>query len=38
VCAPGGLDRAAHSSYKVNGMADQAAAFVLGKLGSPAQP
>jgi cutinase len=38
VCAPGGLDRAAHSSYKVNGMADQAAAFVVGKLGSPAQP
>jgi cutinase len=28
VCYPGGLDRAAHSAYKTNGMADQAAAFV----------
>jgi cutinase len=27
VCFPGGLDRAAHSAYKDNGMADQAAAF-----------
>jgi cutinase len=27
VCFPGGLDRSAHSSYKNNGMADQAAAF-----------
>lgn len=28
VCAPGGLDRAAHSAYKSNGMALQAADFV----------
>ena len=27
VCFPGGLDRSAHSSYKDNGMADQAADF-----------
>jgi cutinase len=27
VCAPGGLDRSAHSAYKSNGMADQAAEF-----------
>jgi cutinase len=27
VCFPGGLDRAAHSSYKSNGMAVQAADF-----------
>ncbi|CAN5356476.1 cutinase family protein [soil metagenome] len=33
VCFPGGLDRSAHSSYKSNGMADQAADFVVGKLG-----
>jgi len=32
VCFPGGLDRSAHSSYKDNGMADQAAAFVAGAL------
>jgi cutinase len=34
VCFPGGLNRAAHSSYKFNGMADQAADFVAQKLGS----
>lgn len=36
VCFPGGLDRSAHSSYKSNGMTDQAADFVVGKLGLPA--
>lgn len=36
VCFAGGLDRSAHSSYKTNGMADQAADFVVGKLGGPA--
>jgi cutinase len=36
VCFPGGLDRSAHSSYKSNGMADQAADFVAGRLGVPA--
>ncbi|MBB3603827.1 cutinase [Mycolicibacterium sp. BK556] len=36
VCYPGGLDRSAHSSYKSNGMADQAADFVASKLGGPA--
>ncbi|MCK0177435.1 MULTISPECIES: cutinase family protein [Mycobacteriaceae] len=34
VCFPGGFDRAAHSSYKSNGMADQAAAFVADRLAS----
>ncbi len=29
ICAPDGRDRAAHSSYKYNGMADQAADFAL---------
>jgi cutinase len=29
VCFPGGLDRSAHSSYKSNGMADQAADFAV---------
>jgi cutinase len=33
VCFPGGLDRSAHSSYKSNGMADQAADFVAARLG-----
>jgi cutinase len=33
VCFPGGLDRSAHSSYKVNGMADQAADFAARQLG-----
>ncbi|MBV8180857.1 MAG: cutinase family protein [Mycobacterium sp.] len=36
VCFPGGLDRAAHSSYKDNGMAIQAADFVARRLGTPA--
>ncbi|WP_395311616.1 cutinase family protein [Mycobacterium sp. AMU20-3851] len=27
VCSPGGLDRSAHSAYKINGMAEQAADF-----------
>jgi len=36
VCFPGGLDRSAHSSYKDNGMAVQAADFVANKLGAPA--
>jgi cutinase len=35
VCFPGGLDRSAHSSYKTNGMANQAADFVAGRLGVP---
>lgn len=35
VCFPGGLDRAAHSSYKSNGMTDQAADFVATRLGVP---
>jgi cutinase len=38
VCQPGALDRAAHSAYKSNGMADQAAAFVVDHLdGADAQ-
>src|SRR3979409_1566539 len=36
VCFPGGLDRAAHSSYKDNGMADQAADFAARRLIAPA--
>jgi cutinase len=36
VCFPGGLDRAAHSSYKNNGMADQAADFAARQLVAPA--
>ena len=36
VCFPGGLDRSAHSSYKSNGMADQAADFVAARLGGSA--
>jgi cutinase len=36
VCFPGGLDRSAHSSYKDNGMADQAADFAARQLGGPA--
>lgn len=35
VCSPGGLDRAAHSSYKNNGMADQAADFTARQLIAP---
>jgi cutinase len=38
VCFPGGFDRAAHSSYKSNGMADQAAAFVAGQLSAAPGP
>ena len=36
VCFPGGLDRSAHSSYKDNGMADQAADFAARQLIAPA--
>src|SRR5258708_6022158 len=36
VCFSGGLDRAAHSSYKDNGMADQAADFAAHELIAPA--
>jgi cutinase len=36
VCFPGGRDRAAHSSYKDNGMADQAADFAAHQLIAPA--
>lgn len=36
VCFPGGLDRSAHSAYKTNGTADQAAAFVVNALGAGA--
>jgi len=36
VCYPGGLTRSAHSSYKDNGMADQAADFAAHQLGAPA--
>ena len=36
VCFPGGLERAAHSSYKDNGMADQAADFAARQLVAPA--
>ena len=36
VCFPGGLDRSAHSSYKDNGMADQAADFAASQLSAPA--
>src|ERR1700688_1088434 len=36
VCFPGGLERAAHSSYKGNGMADQAADFAARQLIAPA--
>jgi cutinase len=35
VCFPGGLNRAAHSSYKDNGMADQAADFAARQLSAP---
>jgi cutinase len=37
ICFPGGLDRSAHSSYKTNGMADQAADFAARQLGAPSQ-
>jgi cutinase len=32
ICSPDGLDRAAHSAYKVNGMADEAAVFAANAL------
>lgn len=32
VCSPGGLDRSAHSSYRSNGMPDQAADFTVNAL------
>lgn len=35
VCSPTGSDSAAHGSYVVNGMADQAADYVVQKLASP---
>lgn len=39
VCFPGGFDRAAHSAYKDNGMADQAAAFAVNAIApAPASP
>jgi cutinase len=40
VCFPGGLDRSAHSSYKSNGMAGQAADFAAHELSAvaPAAP
>ncbi len=40
VCFPGGLDRSAHSAYKDNGTADQAADFAANLLApaSPSQP
>lgn len=36
VCSPGGLDRAAHSAYKSNGAAEQAADFVANALSATA--
>lgn len=36
ICYPGGLDRSAHSAYKSNGMAVQAADYVADRLGVPA--
>jgi cutinase len=36
ICFPGGLERSAHSAYKTNGMADQAADFVARQLSVPA--
>lgn len=38
VCFPGGLDRGAHSSYKSNGMAEQAADFVAHAVGATPAP
>jgi cutinase-like protein len=35
ICYPGGLERSAHSAYKTNGMADQAADFAARQLGAP---
>ena len=36
ICYPGGLNRAAHSSYKDNGMTVQAADFAARQLGAGA--
>lgn len=38
VCFPGGLDRSAHSSYKSNGMAEQAADFTANALSATPAP
>lgn len=38
VCFPGGLDRSAHSSYKSNGMAQQAADFVANAIAAGPTP
>lgn len=38
VCFPGGLDRSAHSSYKSNGMAEQAAEFAANALSAAPAP
>lgn len=38
VCFPGGLDRSAHSSYKSNGMAEQAADFTANALSATPTP
>jgi cutinase len=38
ICVPGGFDRSAHSSYKNNGMADQAADFAVRQLSSAPAP
>jgi cutinase len=38
VCYPGGLNRSAHSSYKTNGMTEQAADFVASRLGGTTTP
>lgn len=38
VCFPGGLDRSAHSSYKSNGMAEQAADFTANALSAAPTP
>jgi cutinase len=32
ICAPGGLDRSAHSAYRVNGMVDEAGVFAANAL------
>ena len=38
VCFPGGLDRGAHSAYKSNGMAEQAADFVANAVSAAPAP
>jgi cutinase len=35
ICSPGGGDSNAHNLYPANGLTDQAATFVAGKLASP---